>query len=124
MKGLGRAASGQASSVRPLTHRQSKRRPLDSSRPSTWIGASPQSRSNSVSAHSRPRQAKASSKENPFEIRSSFENSPSAAGHLASVWNSSESSARSPGKPAASSRAEKWRAQSDGLLSFEENSFT
>ena len=28
MNGLGRASSGQASSVRPLTHRQSKRRPL------------------------------------------------------------------------------------------------
>ena len=38
MKGLGRASIGQASSVSPLTHRQSKRRPADSSTPRIWIG--------------------------------------------------------------------------------------
>ena len=59
MKGLGRAVSGQASSVRPLTHRQSKRRPADSSTPSTWIGASGDSGWNSVSSQSRSRKPNA-----------------------------------------------------------------
>ena len=55
MKGLGRAASGQASSVSPLTHRQSKRSPADSSTPSTWIGASGDSGWKSAAAQWRSR---------------------------------------------------------------------
>jgi hypothetical protein len=111
MKGLGRASSGHASSVSPLTHRQSKRRPADSSTPRIWIGAGGDSGWNSVSRQRCARRANAAPIGSALARRSSFASSPSISCHLARVWYSSESSARSPGKPAASRSAEKWRAQ-------------
>ena len=113
-EGVGARGERPGSSVSPLTHRQSKRRPADSSTPRTWIGASGDSGWNSVSAQWRFRKPKRLGERklpgDPFQLGELAEHSC----HLARVWNSSESSARSPGKPAASSSAEKWRAHSAG----------
>ena len=118
MNGFARASSGQAASVSPLTHRQSKRSPADSSTPRTWIGAAGASAAlwNSVSAQRSASEANACWTKTGLETRSSFASSPSVSCHLASAWNSSESLARSPGKPAASSSAEKCRAQPENVF--------
>ncbi len=114
MKGLGAAASGQASSVSPLTHNASNSSPADSSTPSTWIGASGVSGWNRVSVQRWRNRASACAKDILGATRSSLANSASVSLNLARVWNSSESRPRSPGKPAASRSAEKCRAQSCG----------
>ena len=106
MKGLGRAGIGQASSVSPITHRWSNSSPADSSTPSTWIGTSGASGWNSVSAAMRARRANASSKRMRAATRSSAAKPAIASWSFFSVWNSAESSGRSPGKPIASSSSE------------------
>ena len=113
-KGVGRAASGQASALNPMTQRWSNSQPADSSTPRTWIGTSGDSGWKEVSAAMRRSRATAS----PWPIlgttRSSCANWASTACHFLSAWYSVESSARPPGNPTSLSASENARPHSDG----------